>query len=94
MKKFNVDISLFQTMKFIYYINTNEIPGELSRENMISWVPVKSETLPELLPPLPPPPTPEHPGTPIPWNRNQNNRILQVILLQHGRHQIGWRIFS
>ena len=64
MKKFNVDISLFQTMKFIYYINTNEIPGELSRENMISWVPVKSGTLPELLPPPPPPPplsTPEHP---------------------------------
>ena len=57
MKKLNVEIPLFQTMKFIYYINTNEIPGELSRENMISWVSVKSGTLPE---PLPPP----HPCTP------------------------------
>ena len=29
MKKLNVEIPLFQTMIFIYYINTNEIPGEL-----------------------------------------------------------------
>ena len=36
MKKNNLEILLFQSMKFISYINTNEIPGELSRENMIS----------------------------------------------------------
>ena len=64
MKKLNVEIPLFQTMKFIYYNNTNEIPGELSLENMISRVSVKSGTLPEPLSPPPPTPplnTPEHP---------------------------------
>ena len=73
MKKLNVEIPLFQTMKFIYYNNTNEIPGELSLENMISRVSVKSGTLPEPLTPPSPHTTPEHPGTPTPWNRNQNN---------------------
>ena len=26
---------MFQSMKFSYYINTNEIPGELSREDIV-----------------------------------------------------------
>ena len=45
-KKFNIGISFCDESKLLfvtdverihyYYINTNEIPGELSRENMIS----------------------------------------------------------
>ena len=33
-EEINLEIPLFQSMKFIYYINSNEIPGELSRENI------------------------------------------------------------
>ena len=32
-----VEISVPQSMKIIYYINTNETPGELSGEIMISY---------------------------------------------------------
>ena len=35
-EEINLEISLFQSMKFIYYINSNEIPGELSRGNITS----------------------------------------------------------
>ena len=35
-EEINLEIPLFQSMKFIYYINSNEIPGELSCENITS----------------------------------------------------------